>query len=172
MIKIEKNFNFVFDLLNEAFYIYFKEYKFFIEYCIEILGKRISVEDLDYEKLPISDDKRTLITEIQNDLKLYNESELVEIIDRKTNIFSDNFQRFVSDQYHNKVIYSTASSVEIKAKDMNSKIIRKAYTDFLGNFLTSLYSTLPRYDKFEKEVQKGFNTHEFKPEKKKRWDTF
>lgn len=164
--------NFVFDLLNEAFYIYFKEYKFFIEYCIEILGKRISVEDLDYEKLPISDDKRTLITEIQNDLKLYNESELVEIIDRKTNIFSDNFQRFVSDQYHNKVIYSTASSVEIKAKDMNSKIIRKAYTDFLGNFLTSLYSTLPRYDKFEKEVQKGFNTHEFKPEKKKRWDTF
>lgn len=55
---------------------------------------------------------------------------------------------------------------------MNPDLIRSAYTDFLGNFFESLYSIIDRYDKFEKNVETGFNTHDFKPEIKERFRRF
>ena len=85
--------------------------------------------------------------------------------------FSNNFKYFVNQQYQQNIIYST-SSIEIKDKSLNSKRIREALTDFIGNFLSSLYSTLPKYNDVEKKIKIEFTSHKFKPEKKQKQKNF
>lgn len=160
--------NIVFDLLNKAFYLYFREYKFFIEIIVKILEDRLNEKNLEYENLLISEVKRPLIPALKNDLKLLNTNELVSIIDKKTSDFSNNFERYVSNQYKGTITYTTASSVIIRDKNMNEKRIRNAITDFVGNFLSTLYDTLPRYNDVERKIKNKFTTHKFEPEKGKK----
>ena len=117
------------------------------------------------EVILLSDRKRPLISVIQNDLKLLNTNELVDIIDKKTPEFSNNFSRYISEQYKGSIIYTTASSVIIKDKIMNPMRIRSAITDFIGNYLSSLYDTIPRYNDVEKNIKRKFTQHKFEPEK-------
>lgn len=160
--------NIVFDLLNKAYYIYFRDYKFFIETIVKILEDRLNEKNLEYENLLISDVKRPLIPALKNDLKLLNTNELVSIIDRKTSDFSNNFESYVSHQYKGMITYTTASSVIIKDRSMDEKRIRSTITDFVGNFLSTLYNTLPKYNDVEKRIKKEFTTHRFQPEKGKK----
>lgn len=157
--------NLVYDLLNKVYFLYFKEYKFYIETITKIIEDRLNEKNLEYEDLLLSERKRPLITAIQNDLKLLNTNELVNIIDRKTPEFSNNFSRYVSEQYKGMINYNTSGSVIIKDKTMNPMRIRSAITDFIGNYLSTLYDTLPRYNDVEKNIKREFTQHKFEPEK-------
>lgn len=160
--------NLVYDLLNKVYFLYFKEYKFYIETITKIIQDRLTEKNLEYEDIILSERKRPLIATIQNDLKLLNTSELVDIIDRKTPEFSNNFSKFVSDQYKGMITYTTASSVVIKDKTMNPMRIRSAITDFIGNYLSTLYDALPRYNDVEKNIKRNFTQHKFEQEKGKK----
>lgn len=164
--------NIVFDVLNKAYYLYFKEYKFFIEYILRIIKERLTEKNLEYEDILISEEKRPILSSIKDDLKLYDLNELVDIMDRTTIQFSNKYKDFITVQYKKRVEYSTIASVEIKERFMDSKIIRKALTDYLGNFISSLNETLPKYNYVEKRIKSGFTQHEFKPEIKKKQTRF
>lgn len=160
--------NIVFDLLNKAYYYYFKENIFFLEYILKIIKDRLTEKNLEYENILISEEKRYKLTEIKRDLKIYDSKELVEIIDRNIADFSNKYENFVSEYYERRIIYSTASSVEIKEKFMNPKPIRNALTDYIGNFISTLDETLPKYNDFENKIKHGFETHNFRAEIKKK----
>lgn len=160
--------NVVFDVLNKAYYIYFKEYKYFIETILEIIKNRLTEENLEYEDILISESKRPLLSSIKIDLSLFELNELTKIIDLKSSDFSHNYQQFVSSEYKGNVIYSTKGSVEIYDKHMNPKTIRNAFTDYIGNFLTTLDEVLPEYNDMERQFHEKFTKHQFEPEKKEK----
>lgn len=164
--------NIVFDLLNKAYYLYFREYKYFLEYILKIIKDRLTEKNLEYENILISERKRHKLTDIKNDLKLYDPDELISIIDRHIADFSNKYEDFLETHYKKGIIYSTGSAVEIKERNMNPRTIRNALTDYLGNFMSTLDETLPKYKDFEKRIQQGFTTHSFEPEIKKKQSRF
>lgn len=160
--------NVVFDLLNKAYFLYFREYKFFIETIVKILEERLDEKKIEYENLLISDKKRPLVPVMKKNLKLYNTNELIDIIDKTSSDYSNNFERYISQQYKGMIVYTTAGSVVIKDHNMDEKRIRYALTDFIGNFLSTLYDTLPKYIDVEKRIKISFTSHKFQPEKGKK----
>lgn len=69
-------------------------------------------------------------------------------------------RNFISKNYReNKV--SITGSFEIKNNTMNSESIRSVITEFVGNFLNSLYNGLNRYEKIEKFLKSQFIQYRF-----------
>jgi len=160
--------NVVFDLLNKAYFLYFREYKFFIETIVKILEDRLNEKNIEYEDLLISDRKRPLVPVMKKNLKLYNTNELVDIIDKTSSDYSNNFERYIFQEYKGMIVYTTAGSVIFRDRTMDEKRIRIALTDFIGNFLSTLYDTLPKYNDVEKRIKMSFTSHRFQPEKGKK----
>ena len=151
--------NLVFDLLNNAYYLYWREYKYFIEDVMDIIKDRIKIGALDYEDLHFSSDTKKIIVDIRKDLKLYNSKELINLIQSYID-YIIGFQSFISKSYKENLV-SLEGSFEIKNKTMTPKLIRNVVTDFMGNFLNSLYFGLIRYEKTEQQLKNKFSTYEF-----------
>lgn len=151
--------NLVFDVLNYAYYLYWREYRYFIEDIMDIIKDRMKIKTLDYEDLHFSIDTKKRIIEIRKDLKLYNSNELIDLIQSYVD-YPIGFQNFISKNYNENLI-SLESSFEIKNKTMAPKLIRNVVTDFIGNFLNSLYYGIIRYEKTEQQLKNKFSTYEF-----------
>ena len=165
--------NIVFDVLNKAFLIYFKKFRFFLQELIEIIKSRISVKDLDYEELLLTDLKRPDLTTIQNDLRLYSKEEIISILDKHAPEINKSSIDLLTN--YKTAIISTENSVMITDKYFNPTIVRYLTTDFIGNFLDILNNSLPRYAEIEERFDKVISGHIFKPEHKvktKKMDKF
>ena len=149
--------NDVFHTLGNAYFIYFKEYEYFIAEIYDLIKKRLDTMNLIYEHVLIDDKERTKLDGIKKDLSLYNDTQMVKIIKEESVDFSNNFKKYSAAEYKNNVAYATENSVAIRDVDMDPDRIRRVMTDFIGNFLVRLEKALPKYDTISKTINKAFS---------------
>lgn len=152
--------NVVFDLFNDAFYLYWFQYKYFISDIINLIKDKLEKKDLEYEELYIDSQARPLIEDLKKDFRLYNPTELVNLTHQYTE-YLRSYQNFIAKTYKGNVMCTSTSSIEIVDKSMNPIEIRKAITDFIANFLITLGNGLIKYNTIEKSLSNVFIHHTF-----------
>ncbi|MHA1370260.1 MAG: hypothetical protein ACTSRA_11160 [Promethearchaeota archaeon] len=155
------------ELYNNAFYVYFRQFKYFISEIFDIVRDRLNDKNLEPEGFYLSKENKKKLMKIKEDLKIYAKEPLIELLDRKGIGFNNNFGKFVKKNYSNETIYATTASIEIKDVKMRPEKILSVLIDFIVNFIRSMDNTIMPYDELEKRIEINFGKHEFYHETEK-----
>ena len=149
------------ELLNQAYYIYFKEQRYYFNFLLRAFKDKVKEEILEHENINFSEKTIERLEDLQLDLTLYNIDKLPDLIDVSSTDYNRQTIAFAENNYPN-VIFNSQNSVEIYDTIFDSKNVRDFINDYMANFIRSLNLSIPHYKSIEDRIKKEFSSYKFK----------
>ena len=141
------------ELLNQAYYIYFKEQRYYFNFLLRAFKDKVKEEILEHENINFSEKTIERLEDLQLDLTLYNIDKLPDLIDVSSTDYNRQTIAFAENNYPN-VIFNSQNSVEIYDTIFDSKNVRDFINDYMANFIRSLNLSIPHYKSIEDRIKK------------------